>query len=48
MERDPIPGRNYRKFALTTKECVEWAENNNVLDFNGEGPSPSMLILVHV
>ena len=44
MERDPIPGRNYRKFALTTKECVEWAENNNVLDFNGEGPSPSMLI----
>eukprot|EP00943_MAST-04B_sp_MAST-4B-sp1_P005933 g5933.t1 len=44
MERDPIPGRNYRRFALTTKECVEWAKNNNVLDFNGEGPSPTMLI----
>ena len=44
MERDPIPGRNYRKFALTTDDCVQWAQAHGVLDFNGTEPSPGMLI----
>ena len=44
MERDPIPGRNYRKFALTTDDCVRWAQAHGVLDFNGTEPSPGMLI----
>ena len=46
MERQPVPGRNKRRFVLGTDDAVKWATDYRVLDFSDPPLPPTKEMLI--